>query len=556
MNGIVLRRPVATVVVLYAVALLLWQRDWLLSGEMYAEMATNYFANARSGDAAAMLFSLDSGYWPLPQRLLSDAVFFTRLNAATVPYAYMAIAVVGAGLLAGSFANRLFRPLVRCDLVRVGVALILLCSLDMETRGFINVTYLVVVFAVAVMALVCLERRPVLPWWCWSLPVLMVSKPHLLVLTPMAVVAAVLARGRARWLMVGMVAAGLVQTGVLAMSARAGQEARFNLPGLSLATKLRDAVYYGFGLAGGDAVGPWSFQPGGRRWLLAYGVVVCTVALIVWWQARGKAWAGGTWLMLGGLALGVGTGAFNALTLTSFWDPDFGPLGTFGIYRHRVTALAGGLLFVAGACEVLSTWLRSREASAARSGRVWSAALLAMWLWGTASYIYPQNIKVPAVYPLTGVGNWQIMARAIDVPGGTACVPIDPLGWSFQQRCVALTWVSPPTGAVPLGAGVTVQAPGDVPKLHLLALGVSVRPMVATTQAVRLRAVVEHAGGSSVFVGDAALRPEGVQVLLMGEDPEGVPDVRSARIESDTPVMLFQRGEGAAAVPTVAWMGR
>ena len=533
MRGVALRRPVATVVVLYAVALLLWQRDWLLSGEMYAEMATNYFAYARSGDAATMLFSLDSGYWPLPQRLLSDAVFFMGLNAATVPYAYMAIAVVGGGLLAGSFAHRLFRPLVRCDLVRVALALILLCSLDIETRGFISFTYLVVVFAVSVMALVCLERRPVLPWWCWTLPMLMVSKPHLLVLTPMAMVAAVLARGRVRVLMLGMVGAGVLQAGVLAMSARAGQEAHFNVPGLSLVTKVRDAVYYGFGLVGGDAAGPWSFQPGGRRWLLAGGLVLCALALLVWWRSRGTAWAGGTWLMLGGLALGVGTGAFNALTLTTFWGPDLAPLETFGLYRHRVTAFAGGLLFLVGVCEVASTWLRCRQSAGAGSGRVWSAALLAMWFWGTGSLIYARLIGVPTDYPLASVGAWQQMARAIDIPGGTACVPIDPLEWSFQQRCVSLNWVSPPSGALPIGAGVTVAAPGNVPLFHVLALGVSVRPVVATAGRVRLRAVVEHAGGSSVFVGDAALRPEGVQVLLMGEEgrrgwrERGVPGSRA-----------------------------
>ena len=80
-------------------------------------------------------------------------------------------------MLAGSFAHHAFRPLVRCDLVRVAVALILLCSLDIETRGFISFTYLVVVFATAVMALVCLERRPVLPWLFWTLPVLMVPLP-------------------------------------------------------------------------------------------------------------------------------------------------------------------------------------------------------------------------------------------------------------------------------------------------------------------------------------------------------------------------------------------
>lgn len=555
MRGIELRRPVATVVGLYAVAVLLWQRDWLLSGEMYAEMATNYYWFAKSGSLSVMLFARDSGYWPLPQRLISDVVHLLGLNASTVPYAYTASAVAGAGLLAGSFAHPLFRALVGCDVVRVTVALLLLCSLDTETRGFINFTYLVVVFGAAMVALACHRMEMDVPWWCWSLPALAISKPHVLVLAPMAAVAAVLARGRMRWLMGATVAAGLVQAGVLARSATEAAAAGFNAPGLPLATKLRDAVYYGFGLAGGDVAGPLSFQAGRERALLMTGAGLCVFALVAWWRARGRAEAGGAWLMLAGLALVVGTGAFNALTLTTVWGPNLEQLSAAGIYRHRVTALAGALLFVAGAGAVLSAWIAAAlPQGAARAARALPAAMLAVWLWATGSAIYPTLIREPTTYPLSGVGQWQAMAGEIDRPERVACVPIDPLGWSYPQGCVSLVRVPPPVRDVALADGAEIAVPGTVGAFRLLALGVSVKPAVAGVRTARLRATVEHAGGTSEFLGESVLRPEGVQVLLTGT--EGLQGVTRVRLAGDATLRLFMSGPADAPVPTVAWMGR
>ena len=56
----------ALVFCFYIIYIFIMQYDWLTSAEMWAETATNYYANADSGNILKMLFATDSGYWNIP----------------------------------------------------------------------------------------------------------------------------------------------------------------------------------------------------------------------------------------------------------------------------------------------------------------------------------------------------------------------------------------------------------------------------------------------------------------------------------------------------------
>ena len=56
---------------LYIAYQILIQSSWLFSGEMWAEMATNYFVNAQSSSYFTNFFATDTGYIPLPQRIIA-----------------------------------------------------------------------------------------------------------------------------------------------------------------------------------------------------------------------------------------------------------------------------------------------------------------------------------------------------------------------------------------------------------------------------------------------------------------------------------------------------
>lgn len=549
--------PVILVVVAYALMAALCQREWLFDGEMYAEMATNYFLHAETSRAATILFARDAGYWPLPQRVLAGLFHALGLRAMAIPYAYTWSALLGAGLLAGSFAHPLFRPLVRCDLVRVAAALLLLLSLDFETRGFINFTYLVVVFGAALAALVVRERDPALRWWCWLLPLLVLSKPHVLIVVPLAAIAAVLGRGRGRVLMLGTVAAGLLQAAVLLWSSAQGMMSEVGAPGVSLLSKLRNGMVFGFGLAGGDIVGPAAFRPGMATTLLVAGLAVTLFTLLAWWRSR----AGGAALMLAGLGLMVGTGLLNALTLSTMWNGSLDQLNQAGIFRYKVTAIAGAFLFVAGAVDLVAGWLapvllRRPSGAAVAVVRVLPILLLSAWVVLTGSSFYPQLITEPTRFPLAGAGQWQRAAALVDAPDAAACVPLNPLGWTFPKRCIQLLPLTPPTAEIAFGpeAAVAVEAPAAIAPFQLLAVAVAVRPAGTAFRTARLRASVEHADGTSTFAGDVALRPDGAQVLLSGTGP--VRGVRAIRLQTDTDLVLLANPAEAGPRPSVAWMGR
>jgi hypothetical protein len=58
-------------IIFYFTYMLLMQPRWILGGEMWAEMATNYFINANSNVFLQQFFSTDAGYIPFPQRLIA-----------------------------------------------------------------------------------------------------------------------------------------------------------------------------------------------------------------------------------------------------------------------------------------------------------------------------------------------------------------------------------------------------------------------------------------------------------------------------------------------------
>ena len=62
--------------------------DWLTSGEMWAETATNYYANAKSGNFFQSLFATDAGYWAFTLRIVSFIPVLFHLPAKAVPYFY------------------------------------------------------------------------------------------------------------------------------------------------------------------------------------------------------------------------------------------------------------------------------------------------------------------------------------------------------------------------------------------------------------------------------------------------------------------------------------
>lgn len=121
--------------------LLLMEPSWIFGGEMWAEMATNYYANSLSSDPYYLFFSLDFGYLPLPQRILAAIPIFLKFPAASIPYIYTLFAIFCSILMVGAFISKKFAFLVKSNLVRFTVSLIIFFSSTFDLRTFVNFTY-------------------------------------------------------------------------------------------------------------------------------------------------------------------------------------------------------------------------------------------------------------------------------------------------------------------------------------------------------------------------------------------------------------------------------
>ena len=162
------RRYFALCIALYVCYLLAMQPALLLDGEMWAEMATNYYANAQAPSLVARLMSTDAGYIPLPQRLLALLFHALALPASSIPYAYSWTAILLTAAMVGSFCLGPFRRVVQSDGLRLLVALSVLALADYETRTFINFTYFAAFFILILSALALVsDKMDAPPGWAW-----------------------------------------------------------------------------------------------------------------------------------------------------------------------------------------------------------------------------------------------------------------------------------------------------------------------------------------------------------------------------------------------------
>lgn len=185
-------------IVSYCLYLILMQPSWVLGGEMWAEMGSNYFPAASSPSILVKLFTTDAGYIPLPQRILAACGDLLNFSASSIAYFYTWSAIVLTGAMIGVFCLKPFRLLVSNDFLRFFSAITILLIADFETRTFINFTYFSAFFIAILTALALVDRSRDVPWWAWFIPIMILSKPTVLSVLPAMIVVAYVSKARFR----------------------------------------------------------------------------------------------------------------------------------------------------------------------------------------------------------------------------------------------------------------------------------------------------------------------------------------------------------------------
>lgn len=543
---------------------LLLQPQWVLGGEMYAEMATNYFRYAQSPDLVIKIFSLDAGYIPLPQRLISAFINLVGFRAAAVPYIYTWISILFPAFLVGAFCLPIFRPLVPSDAARFIVSLIALAVADFETRTFVNFTYFGIFFCMIVVALALMPDADDAPWWAWGLPILLLSKPYMLIVLPITAIAAFVAKPRMRAVLVVGCLTGAAQIAQLAVSAMRGEAPGVRMESLTLFDKLWGAVGNFFGLLGGYTVfGKLVLVPFYAIHTVASPIVsICTglavaVLLAIIFFARRD---GVSALILVGLSVLFFNCLLNAFATSALWNTNFSRIPELPTQKHIIGGYFGFVLIIAALGRVLAdlaSRLLAREPSAIR--RAMLPCLLIAWFglsgwatWGIAMTAEP-------AFPSTGHSQWQSAAAAVDNNVSPLCVPIDPIGWLYARDCrdlAPMQWQSSTGFGNPVldAHGLRVAAPEPAGSGRIVSLGIPLKAAAPAGNRVRVRAVLETADGREVeLTGERIVPVGGGVVLLQGNAGDGIPNVRGVRIVADVPMMTLTVKDGDP--PVVMWLG-
>ncbi|PRC93977.1 hypothetical protein [Solimicrobium silvestre] len=537
--------------ILYQLAM---QPGWVLGGEMWAEMATNYFPNANSPSYLQKLFSTDSGYIPAPQRLIAFVGNQLNLPAASVPYFYTWSAIIFTAMMVGTFCLAQFRILVKSDLLRFLTAISILMVADFETRTFINFTYFSAFFVAIVTALALVDDSEDIPWWAWFVPILMVSKPAVLAALPAMILVAMVSKSRFRWITIIVVALCIGQILQMVTSAQTGMMP-FRINEITFASKVIASFRYFLGFLGGYVIGQTPQLT--TYFLMLAGLFVVSVSGFAIFNRKSKAGA----LIIIGLSLLFFNVLLNAFALSDLWNLDMTRLDGIPVYRHIVVGFSGCIMVASGLFSALTHQKTSKPSGHFRKNL--GALLFFVWFTGSGWLSFAGKISREPRSPTINNSQWQNMAVAIDSGISPVCVPIDPwwkgTSWMYQRNCSVLkpapAWED---GLVlisnPLFFDLT--PPSAISDKTLIAAAILVKPFSTQKAFIEVQMLIKLVDGNVMYYAGARnLNSSGGLLLLTGKESIAIKNISSVRLIFNVPVEIALAANDPTGVPGIAWMG-
>jgi len=551
------RRPgwlFAALVLLYLMGQLVMQPNWMLGGEMWAEMATNYYAHADSPSVLHKLFSTDAGYIPFPQRLLAFLGNQFRISAAWIPYFYTWSSVLLSAMLVGVFCLAPFRKLASSDLLRFFVAFSVLAVADFETKTFINFSYFAAFFVAIVTALALVDVADESPWWAWFAPIFMLSKPALLAALPAMVIVAIVSRSRFRMIAFAALLMGLIQCVQMIISSQSGVMP-FRENEVVLGVKILAAIKYFLGFLGIFAVGPILVLKKSIFMLVGLIILSLSLYLIVLKKSTANA------LILVGLCLSFFNFLLNAFALSDSWTVNAVKLLGIPIYRHTIVGFFGSILLMCGVFCHLGRMLEMHWDL--RLSKKLVAILFLIWFVSVGWFAFSIRTSKEPLSPTIGNSQWQVLAPAIEDGTTPLCVPINPwwknANWIYQRGCTSLN--PPPAwedGHLRVKENRIFQSepPAVLLDKNVVSAAVLVKPTTAGMHLVEVKMRVQlKSGDVEYFSGSREVDKDGGLIMLIGRRVVAGNEIQRVNIEFNLPLDVARGVRDSGDFPGVAWMG-
>jgi hypothetical protein len=549
-------------VVFYCLFQIITQQVWVLGGEMWAEMATNYFSNANAPSIAIKLFATDAGYIPLPQRMIAYVGNVLGLPASVIPYFYTWSAILITGGMVGTICLKPFRTLVRSDLLRFLAAIAVLLIADFETRTFINFTYFVGFFVAIVTALSFVEKSNDIPWWAWLIPILMISKPAVLSALPAMIMVAFFSKTRFRLITIVTTLFCVAQIIRMLFSHSTGTFESINE--FSAIEKLYSAVKYFVGFLGAYLVGKTTQLIGFYRPIL-FGLGFLIFCIFTLFKKNRNA----SVLILVGLSLVFFNVLINSFALSDSWNTNMERLDKVRLYRHTIVGYFGVVLIVVGLIVSYSdNWVSKSRSWKIKSG----PSIFCLWFI-LSGWVFYFNINKAPRSPAIYNSHWQAMSNAID-SGQATCVPLDPFGWIFQRNCFQLdpdidtnnlqnklgVWTKKlsfePVETVGRESSISIAPPSLSLSKNLISIAVLIKPYAEQLILINARVVLKMKNGNTKYlVGSRQLSVTGGLLMLTGGGVIPISEIEAVTLKFSAPVDLAFVPIESRNKPVVFWMG-
>jgi hypothetical protein len=541
------------VILFYIFFQLAMQPNWVTGGEMWAEMATNYYPNANSSSYLQKLFSTDAGYIPAPQRLI--ALIGTLLNfpAKSIPYFYTWSSIIFTGMLVGTFCLPQFRKVIKSDYLRLFTSIAILLVADFETRTFINFTYFAAFFVAIITALALVDDSKEIPWWAWLIPLLMVSKPAVLAALPAMILAACVSRLRFRLIVLFSLIFCAGQFLQMFISSSAGTMPT-QINDISFISKLLAILKYFLGLLALYLIGPaFKFH---QLYLILVGsfFLLACAYLIIYKRSNSNA------LILVGISLLFFNVFINVFALTDSWNINTDKLQNTPVYRHIIVGFFGCVLVLSG---VISSTLNTSTALSLPFLRGIGAFVFAIWFLGSGWLNFAGKISREPVSPTINNSQWQAMATAIDAGLSPVCVPINPwwkgANWIYQRNCVVLK--APPAwedGSIVINGDLEYQIspPKALVDKKLVATAILVKPLGNARSFVEILMHIKLKDGNTMyFSGSNNFNSSGGLLMLVGAKSVAVNEIAGITLKFGVPVEVALDALEPSTLPGIAWLG-
>lgn len=406
---------------LYPLYIFIFSRREIVSGEMWAEMANNYFLNAASSEWHKFLFATDAGYIPFPQRIIALLFELSGVKYSLLPFFYNGSALIISAAIVGVFCLKPFRSLIEDDWLRFLVVALILITTDFELRNFINFTYFVGFFIIVNSALGMITEDK-LPKWSWFIPFFLLSKPTLLATVPGLVYAALFRNRNLRKITIISCLVSIVQMVQIFISHKAGIFA--GTAQIGFFSKLLGAIFYSFASLGTFLIGK-SIKINAT---LAFFLALFVLRKGYWFYDRNRRPSNAL------VVLGLFAILFNSLIATFTMSDAYNiHAGSIPWSRHLIVGFYGVILLFAATSDNLaeSSILKSKFGRFSLLGK--RNILFGLWVliaWAPLALHLSNNFKAPAANNC----YWQKFANTIN-DSATMCFPINPMGWSFLKNC-------------------------------------------------------------------------------------------------------------------------